>query len=38
VHGFLRLGKLLPAAGDAIAATAAFLRRRLAMNQLNENP
>ena len=30
VHGFLRLGRLLPAAGDAIAAAAGFLRPRMA--------
>ncbi len=29
VHGFLRLGRLIPAAGDAIAAAAGFLRRRM---------
>ena len=33
VHGFLRLGRLLPAAGDAIAATAGFLRTRLAVKE-----
>jgi len=30
VHGFLRLGRLIPAAGDAIAAAASFLRMRMA--------
>lgn len=30
VHGFLRLGRLVPAAGDAIAAAAGFLRTRMA--------
>ena len=30
VHGYLRLGRLIPAAGDAIAAAAGFLRARLA--------
>ena len=29
VHGFLRLGRLVPAAGDAIAAAAHFLKARL---------
>jgi acetyl esterase len=33
VHGFLRLGRLLPAAGDAIAATAGYLRTRLAVKE-----
>ncbi len=32
VHGYLRLGRLIPAAGDAVAAAAAFLRARLAAN------
>jgi acetyl esterase len=30
VHGFLRLGRLIPAAGDALAAAAAFLASRMA--------
>ena len=33
VHGFLRLGRLLPAAGDAIAAAAGFLRARVRVKQ-----
>ncbi|TFH50012.1 MAG: alpha/beta hydrolase [Lysobacterales bacterium] len=37
VHGFLRLGRLLPAAGDAITATAGFLRARLAVKEIHES-
>jgi len=37
VHGFLRLGRLLPATGDAIAATAGYLRTRLAVKECHES-
>jgi acetyl esterase len=33
VHGFVRLGRLVPAAGDAIAAATGFLRTRLAAKE-----
>jgi acetyl esterase len=29
IHGFLRLGRLIPAAGDAMASAAAFLASRM---------
>ena len=29
VHGFVRLGRLVPSAGDALASAARFLRRRI---------
>jgi acetyl esterase len=38
VHGFLRLGRLIPAAGDALAAAAAFLASRMAESAAAEDP